>query len=166
MSKTTFLTDDIYSKIIEECKFKPVKLFTYKRISLRGRIIHSMEYTRVYMRNTFTVSYFDMVDERIHYGQIESYVLAKSGDCIEDLCLCNSELFSIVHELKCKEQSIIEDNFLQADVLHIKLAMKTDIIKVVDVSKIFNVVVYLSMTDKFNKEKMFLCNFPNVVESD
>lgn len=62
MSKTAILTDDIYSKIIKECKFKPVKLLTYKRISLRGRIIHSMEYTRVYMRNTFTVSYFDMVD--------------------------------------------------------------------------------------------------------
>lgn len=166
MSKTAILTDDIYSKIIKECKFKPVKLLTYKRISLRGRIIHSMEYTRVYMRNTFTVSYFDMVDKRIHYGQIESYVLAKACDCIEDLCLCNSELFAIVHELKCKEQSIIEDNFLQADVSHIKLAMKTDIIQVVDVSKILNVVVYLSMTDKFNKEKMFLCNFPNVVESD
>lgn len=114
-----------------------------------------MEYTRVYMRNTFTVSYFDMVDKRIHYGQIESYVLAKSCDCIKDLCLCNSELFAIVHELKCKEQSIIEDNFLQADVSHIKLARKTDIIQ-----------VYLSMTDKLNKEKMFLCNFPNVVESD
>lgn len=166
MSKTAILTDDIYSKIIKECKFKPVKLLTYKRISLRGRIIHSMEYTRVYMRNTFTVSYFDMVDKRIHYGQIESYVLAKACDCIEDLCLCNSELFAIVHELKCKEQSIIEDNFLQADVSHIKLAMKTDIIQVVDVSKILNVVVYLSMTDKLNKEKMFLCNFPNVVESD
>lgn len=150
MSKTAFLTGDINSKIIEECKFKPVKLLTYKRISLRGRIIHSMEYTRVYMRNTFTVSYFDMVDKRIHYGT----------------CLCNSELFAIVHELKCKEQSIIEDNFLQADVSHIKLAMKTDIIQVIDVSKILNVVVYLSMTDKFNKEKMFLCNFPNVVESD
>lgn len=75
-------------------------------------------------------------------------------------------MFAIVHELKCKEQSIIEDNFLQADVPHIKLAMKTDIIQVVDVSKILNVVVYLSMTDKFNKEKMFLYNFPNVVESD
>lgn len=62
MSKTAFLTDDIYSKIIEGCNFKPVKLLTYKRISLRGRIINSMEYTRVYMRNTFTVSYFDMVD--------------------------------------------------------------------------------------------------------
>lgn len=72
----------------------------------------------------------------------------------------------IINELKCKEQSIIEDNFLQADVSHIKLAMKTDIIQVVDVSKILNVVVYMSLTDKLNKEKIFLCNFPNVVESD
>lgn len=44
--------------------------------------------------------------------------------------------------------------------------MKIDIIKVVDVLKIFNVVVYLSMIDKFNKEKMFFCNFLNVVEFD
>lgn len=44
--------------------------------------------------------------------------------------------------------------------------MKIDIIKVVDVLKIFNVVVYLSMIDKLNKEKMFFCNFLNVVEFD
>lgn len=44
--------------------------------------------------------------------------------------------------------------------------MKIDIIKVVDVLKILNVVVYLSMIDKLNKEKMFFCNFLNVVEFD
>lgn len=68
MSKIVILIDDIYSKIIKECKFKLVKLLIYKRILLRGRIIYLMEYIRVYMRNIFIVSYFDMVDKRIYYG--------------------------------------------------------------------------------------------------
>ena len=53
------LTDDQFSQVIQESGFKPTKLFSYKRISLRGITIHSIGYTRVRVRNTYTVKYYD-----------------------------------------------------------------------------------------------------------
>jgi hypothetical protein len=141
-------------------------MLSYKRISLRGRVVHSLDYTRVQMRNSYTVTYNDLSDKEMHYGQIQYYILAKTCECFDDLCLCKSDLTAVINELKCTKQSVIESNFLNADVPHIQMARTTNNVHIVNVSKIMNVVVYLNFSEKLPDEKIFLCSFPNTIESD
>ena len=62
------ITDDVFGKLVTEAGFLPTKVLGYKRISHRGTVIHSVEYSR----NTFTANKFDNENKNIRYGKIFS----------------------------------------------------------------------------------------------
>lgn len=67
------LEDDVVSGM-EVDSLNEVKFFT--RVQIRGRIIHSLVYKRVSVRNSYTVSCKD--GNQIRYGQVEVFVQASS----------------------------------------------------------------------------------------
>ncbi|CAC5415126.1 unnamed protein product [Mytilus coruscus] len=84
-----------------------------------------------------------------------------SSNCLEDAAIATE---TVIGELACTGLSIIHPTFLSVDVPHINIEQKTNNVHLVDVTKIFNVVVFI---DIFGDDgKKFLCDFQNVKESD
>ncbi|XP_063425300.1 uncharacterized protein LOC134708578 [Mytilus trossulus] len=163
-SSNITLSDTLFGKLVNEVKFVPLKILSYKRISLRGNTLHSTAYTRVQVRNTYTIKYYDSAEKQFKYGCIAYYILAKKCECVKEICMCNSTLIAVIGELECTGLSIINPNFLSVDVPHINIVQKTNNVHLVDVTKILNVVVFI---DIFGDDgKKFVCDFPNVKESD
>jgi hypothetical protein len=96
------ITDDVFGKLVTEAGFLPTKVLGYKRISHRGTVIHSVEYSRVQSRNTFTVKIFDNENQKIRYGKILFHLHAKSCECSENLCKCGSVLAVVLEEYVVK----------------------------------------------------------------
>ncbi|VDI58923.1 Hypothetical predicted protein [Mytilus galloprovincialis] len=157
------LSDEVYSKLITTVKFKPSKCLCFRRISLRGFTIHSLEYSRVSVRNTYTVKYFEPERKSLCYGSILYYILAKKCECLDDLCSCDSSLVAVMHRYEETKTSIVKPNFLSVKANHIKVTKKTCFLCVVDTSKIMSVMVNVRIDDIGN---YFLCEVPNLKESD
>ena len=60
--------DGVFGKLVTEAGFLPTKVLGYKRISHRGTVNHSVEYSR----NTFTANKFDNENKNIRYGKFFS----------------------------------------------------------------------------------------------
>ncbi|CAC5395456.1 unnamed protein product [Mytilus coruscus] len=71
-SSNITLSDNLFGKLVNEVKFVPVKILSYKRMSLRGNTLHSTAYTRVQMRNTYTVKYYDFGSKTVQLGMHSS----------------------------------------------------------------------------------------------
>jgi hypothetical protein len=86
------------------------------------------------------------------------------GICSENLCKCGSVLAVVLEEYEVKKTSILKENFLCADVSHIKVAQISNEIHVVNVKKVIDLLVNV----KFESEEdtNYLCEVPNLMESD
>ena len=83
----------------------------------------------------------------------------------ENLCKCRSVLAVVLEEYEVKKNpSILKENFLCADVSHIKVAQISNEIHVVNVRKLIDLLVNV----KFESEEdtNYLCEVPNWMESD
>jgi hypothetical protein len=156
------ITDDVFGKLVTEAGFLPTKLLGYKRISHRGTVIHSVEYSR----NTFTVNKFDNENQKIRYGKILFHLYAKSCECSENLCKCGSVLAVVLEEYEVKKTSILKENFLCADVSHIKVAQISNEIHVVNVKKVIDLLVNVKFESEEDTNYLHVCEVPNLMESD
>ena len=93
----------VFGKLVTEAGYLPTKVLGYKRISHRGTVIHSVEYSRVQSRNTFTVKKFDNENQKIRYGKILFHLHAKSCECSENLCKSGSVLAVVLEEYEVKK---------------------------------------------------------------
>ena len=158
------ISHEIYAKLVSEIGFRPHNIFIYKRVSLQGNTIHSSMYSRVYARNTFTVKYFNSDTLRHSYGSVWHFLLAKRCNCKEKLCKCQSELIAVMYEYDQVKESLVERNSVSVVVPHIKVVKRTNRLKLVHVSKLVSVVVNVTFSDA--KELHYLCEVPNMMESD
>lgn len=158
------ITDSVYSELIEVIGYKPLNCKCYKRILLRGFTIHSSSYSRVSVRNTFSVKYFEPREQIFHYGSILHYILAKKCECIEELCTCDASLVAVLHKYTVIKPSIVEPNFLSVTADHIKVVKKTNAVCVVDSTNIMSVLVNVKFDN--SNENCYLCEVPNLKESD
>ena len=157
------LCDDLYVKVIHEINQKPSRLVKYKRITLRGEVLHSAEYSRVFLRNTFSVKYFDVKSNRLCFGSILYYIHAKFCFCSQDICSCNSVILAVLQEYEKKQHSIVDaDNFLKVYVPHVTHCLPKNSTIVVDISKIMSVLVNIN----FGDHQTYLCDVPNKRECD
>eukprot|EP00105_Crassostrea_gigas_P038741 XP_019922889.1 PREDICTED: uncharacterized protein LOC105328585 [Crassostrea gigas] len=157
-------SDDIYAQLISTVQFKPSKSLCYRRICLRGFTIHSEAYSRVSVRNTFTVKYYESESKMSCYGSILYYIHAKKCECFENICSCESSLVAVLRKFEETKPSIVNPNFLSVKASHIKVTKISNTVSVVDSSKIMSVVVNVNIDDK--SEDYFLCEVPNLKESD
>lgn len=135
------LTQDIYSKLVSEISFPPASVFSYKRVSLSGSVLCSSMYSRVYMRNTYTVKYYDVENKKPGFGTIWYFVLAKKCDCKDCICQCDSALCAVMFKHAEMKESIVDAHFLNIQAPHIKVTRKTNSIVVVNVDKIVTLVL-------------------------
>ncbi|KAK3107860.1 hypothetical protein FSP39_023692 [Pinctada imbricata] len=159
-----YVTNDVYSKLFSTIGFVPGKCLCYKRISLRGITIHSSEYHRVSVRNTFTVKFYDTESKQFGHGLIKYYILAKKCKCLESLCSCGSSLVAVLNRYEQIKSSIVNSNFLGVSASHIVVTKLTDSIIVVDSSKIMSVMVNVRCDE--SSDLTFLCEVPNLKECD
>ena len=158
------ISDDIYVKLMTEIGFRPTNIYLYKRISLRGRALHSTMYSRVQVRDTCTVKYCNSDNQKHSYGSIWYFLSAKQCGCKEKLCKCEYGLVAVMFAHKQVSESIVESNPLSVIVPHIKVTRKTNKITLVSVNKITSVLVNVSFDD--TNKLHYLCEVPNMMESD
>lgn len=157
-------SDDIYAQLISTVQFKPSRSLCYRRICLRGFTIHSEAYSRVSVRNTFTVKYYESENKVFCYGSVLYYIHAKKCECLENICSCHSNLVAVLHKFEETKSSIVNPNFLSVKASHIKVTKISNTVCVVDSSKLMSVVVNVNFDDK--SENYILCEVPNLKESD
>ena len=82
------LSQQCYSAIASFIEAPPTgSVFRFKRMKLRGQTYHSTEYTRVTVRNSYTVSFKDS-DNDLQFGLISYFLLYQphqddnSGSCV------------------------------------------------------------------------------------
>ena len=89
---------------------------------------------------------------------------AKSCECSENLCKCGSVSAVVLEEYEVKKTSILKENFLCADVSHIKVAQISNEIHVVNVKKVIDLLVNVNFESE--EDTNYLCEVPNLMESD
>lgn len=125
-------SDDIYAQLISTVQFKPSKSLCYRRMCLRGFTIHSEAYSRVSVRNTFTVKYYESESKMSCYGSIMYYIHANKCECLETICSCDSSLVAVLRKFEETKPSIVNPNFLSMKASHIKVTKISNTVCVVD----------------------------------
>lgn len=135
----------------------------YSRISLRGQVYHSTDYTRVQVRNSYTVLYIDKTGEA-SYEYVCWY--AKHTTEIEE----NSKVICCVTKLNCAklqhfgqstDQPLI-DNFLGLSLKHIHVLSvnnTSDKIEIIPIENILSLCVCID-----NGSHVFVCDEPNTYD--
>lgn len=91
-------SDDIYAQRISKVQFEPSKRLCYRRICLRGFTVHTEAYSRVSVRTTYTVKYYDSGNKMSCCGSILYYIHAKKCECLENICSCDSSLVAVLRK--------------------------------------------------------------------
>ena len=130
---------------------------------LRGCVLHSESYTCVHARNSYTVKYFCSKNSKLQFGSIVNFLYVKKCDCLQDVCNCDNCIVAVM-KLFEYSGSIIDEHFLDIKVPSISVCKLSNQIDVIDVSKIIDVHVNVNFKDE--TKLYFLCDVPNVKESD
>ena len=157
------LSQAVYAKLVSEIGFPPLNVLSYKRIRLNGSVLYSSTYSRVFMRNTFTVKYYDLESKKYKFGRICYFLLARKCGC-KELCECESAVCAVMFEHVEVKKSIVGEHYLDIQVPHIKVTKKTNSLVVVNVDKITTAVVTVSFNG--DEQIQYLCDVPNMMESD
>ena len=93
---------------------------------------------------------------------VQSYMATKCG--CKELCQCESAVVAVMFEHVEAKKSIVGEYYLDIQVSHLKVTKKTNSLFVVNVDKIATAVVTVSFND--NEQMQYLCDVPNMMESD
>ena len=156
------LTPEEHQSVVEYLGHQIEEITFYSRISLRGQVYHSKDYTRVQVRNSFTVKYIDEFGG-ISYGYVCWYAKHKAT-YEQEKAIC------FIEKLNCAEiqpfgQSDDEfsvDNFLGISLKHIHvLENNTTSTKnsIIHVENILGLCVCID-----NGKCIFVCDEPNKYE--
>ena len=85
---------------------------------------------------------------------------------VKNLCKCGSVLAVVLEKYEVKKTSILKENFLCADVSHIKVAQISNEIHVVNVKKVIDLLVNVKFESEEDANYLHVCEVPNLLESD
>ena len=158
------ITPEIYAKLLAEIGYRPTNVYFYKRISLRGATLHSSMYSRVQVRDSFTVKYINSDNMTPCFGSIWYFLLAKKCKCKETSCMCESTLVGAMYIHDQVKESIVERNPLTVNVPHITVTRRTNNLRLINVCNIVSIMVNVNFDE--TNHLNYLCDVPNMIESD
>ena len=138
-------------------------LTVFKRVKIHGKIFHSRQYTRVRVRNSYTVKFVEHSTKLNTYGHVECFVQYIASD--------NSEIINLalIHELKinnARESKFPIDSLTNGWIDHIAVLKPPDYnqsLKAVRISDILEMCIYLHFK---GSDTAYACSFPNLCEAD
>lgn len=104
-TKTCVLDDSEYQALARFLGYAPVtnKVVSFERAYIKGQLFHSHEYSRVSVRNSYTVRFTDE-NQQDQFGAIKKYIqytVPCNGLCL-DKCKCNCTYnLALIWVLKC-----------------------------------------------------------------
>ena len=144
----TALSDDECEAIqifLGECN-QQEKYLSFKRIEFRDSLIYGLNYSRMMKRDNSTVEYKSLYQNDNSFGQIKHFInLGKD---------INAEnILAIIEPLSCPNYS------KEINILRVRREKVIKFIRVLD-------IIGGCMVVSYNRQEMFVCRFPNKLESD
>ncbi|XP_038062405.1 uncharacterized protein LOC119732884 [Patiria miniata] len=169
--KGSFLENGVYlvgaSKMVNDlsCSFRcaitdklgsPIgRIISFKRANILGDIFHSKAYTRVRLRNSYTVSFEE--DNAVLCGFIEIFLQVSIECQCMGKCYCTPTHFAMIRNLPVLEN--------HRGISYLKKVCETsqDKISAVPLKKIRRKCVFIDVTESNLK---LVCTVPNIIEKD
>lgn len=141
----------------------------FKRVRMRGSVFHSLSYTRVTARNSYTVLCQDRHCNDLLIGHVDFYFqyqipCTNSLSC-KDNCVCPVHNLALIRPFtKVPDFKLVEDSLTHSTGIQITaVSSKHERLEVLPISAIKEKLVYMLFKDE---DIAFACRFPNRVESD
>lgn len=149
------LTDAFNCAINDKIYGKIGKVISFKRAKIMGDVFHSQSYTRVRLRNSYTVSFEE--DNSVLYGFIEIFCQVCTKCHCEGTCSCTPFHFAMIRHLPVTEN--------HQGVSYLKKINHTHKEKIIAVplNKIRRKCVFVDVIDSDLK---LVCILPNILEKD
>ena len=146
----------------------------YKRVNLNGTIIQSLDYSRVKVRNSYTVQYRDLGGS-VRFGQCKTFALAGNR-----VIACIKQLRPSVNNIWLSKRTDlpidqgISTNFLSVSLPHLMSVQESVLYDLVPVENIIELcvctaydVVEKDRNDQLvTRKRMFVCKKPNRHETN
>ncbi|XP_053387539.1 uncharacterized protein LOC128551126 [Mercenaria mercenaria] len=139
-----------------------VQLNFYNRAKIKGNLYHSMAYSRVTKRNSYSVKF--LLNGNICFGFIHWFATFRNNSvdysmaCVEKFEIKNWNVFEQCDAID-DEDELIRQNFMNVNLPHIKLLKQCGKMLVISVEDICNLCICANFDDVY-----YFCEEPNMHE--